>query len=687
MGKYFLFFVNSQKVVYQVVLLLSVYGCFFLQLDVFVVYAQDPRPAIEPGQLQPPDYMKLDLKQLMHINVTSVSKKSEKLTKTAAAIFVITQEDLRRSGVTSIPEALRLVPGLQVARMDSNKWAITSRGFNSRFANKLLVLIDGRSVYTPLFSGTFWEVQDTLLENVERIEVIRGPGGALWGANAVNGVINIITKDSHKTLGSYVSAGAGTEESGFAEARYGERVNESLAYRFYLKGFTRDSGEVKHDTEHDDWRMARGGFRADFTTVYESTITVQGDYYRGVAGQRIFVPDLSLPTLIRIEDEDVLLSGGNVLFRWTKPIGSQSDFVLQMYYDRTERDEHLYQENRDTWDFDVQYRFPFLNRHEIMVGVGYRLTADNIRGSSAATVSAESRHDQLFSTFVRDEITLVPDRLILALGSKFEHNDYTDFEIQPSATLLFSPSTKQTIWGAVSRAVRTPSRLENTANFLAPAPEGFPVPVLEIATDGDFDSEELAAYEFGYRIQLSNRVSLDFATFYNVYDDLQTAEPVSLAIPPTFSPQNKMDGEAYGFEAAARWQPFDWCQIHSFYTLMDLQLHVDNSSRDTVREVIFEEDIPAHQFSIRFLMDLPYNLELDSWFRYVDNINSGVSGVNNYLTLDIHLGWRPLDNLEFSITGQNLLDQSQQEYIPSTLVNTQITEVERGVYGKISWYF
>ena len=683
-------FLNTLKRVEQALLGVLSLGWSFLGAGLFNLHAVDQSPEVVFQEKQPRDFMNLNIEELMRINVTSVSKKEEKLINTSAAVFVITQEDIRRSGVTSIPEALRMAPGLQVARMDSNKWAITSRGFNSRFANKLLVLIDGRSVYTPLFSGTFWEVQDTLLENIERIEVIRGPGGALWGANAVNGVINIITKDSYKTEGAYVSAGGGTEETGFAEARFGGSVHEDWAYRFYIKGFSRDTGDVKDGSEHDDWRMARGGFRTDFTSLDDSRLTLQGEYYRGEAGQRAFLPDFSLPTFIRIEDEDVLLSGGNILFRWTKAIRNPSDFVLQMYYDRTERDEFLYQENRDTFDFDVQYRFPFLNLHDIMMGFGYRLTADSISVSKPASISRESQHDQLFSAFIRDELTLIPDHLMLTLGSKFEHNDYTDFEVQPSATLLFKPSEKQTVWGAISRAIRTPSRLETTANFLTQAPPE--IPILRIVADEGFDSEELTAYEVGYRIQPFDRLSLDFATFYNIYNNLQTAEffqtlEFDFGGPPSFHPRNNMDGETYGVEATAQWQVSDWCQIHSFYTLFDMQLHVDNSSSDTLREAIFEDDIPAHQFSVRFLMDLPFNLEFDSWLRYVDNINSGDNGVNNYLTLDIHLGWRPTDNLEITLVGQNLLDSTHREYIPSTLLNTQITEVERGVYGKVSWHF
>ena len=668
-------------------------GWFTLWICLWTLYAEERFNEIVPRQMQPSDFMKLNLEELMRINVTSVSKKEEKLTNTAAATFVITQEDLRRGGVTSIPEALRMVPGLQVARMDSNKWAITSRGFNSRFANKLLVMIDGRSVYTPLFSGTFWEIQDTLFENIDRIEVIRGPGGALWGANAVNGVINIITKDSHKTTGTYSSAGLGTEETGFAETRFGAKANKHLAYRFYIKGFTRDDGDVGDESGHDDWRMGRGGFRADITAVDESIFTLQGDYYRGEAEQRVLVPDFTSPTLLRTVDEDVSLTGGNVLFRWTKPLGNQSDWILQMYYDRTERDEFLYEENRDTFDFDFQYRFPLMELHEFMVGFGYRLSADNLKGSNITSISQQRRNDQLFSMFIRDELTLIPDHLLLTLGSKFEHNDYTEFEYQPSASVLLIPSDKQTIWGSISRAVRTPSRLERTATFTGITATATELSFFRVVSDDSFDSEELLAYELGYRIQPSDRLSLDLATFYNVYDDLQTAEffPTQEFAqgtePPSFHPRNKMDGEAYGAEFAARWQLFDWCQIHGFYALVDLQLHVDEDSLDTQRENIFEDDIPTHQYSLRFLIDLPYNIELDSWFRYVDNIRSGGNSVSNYFTVDIHLGWRPLDSLEFTVVGQNLLDSAHKEYVPSTLLNTQITEVERGVYGKVSWWF
>ena len=650
----------------------------------------------EHAQTPRVDLAKLTIEELMAIEVTSVSKKPERLSEAAAAVYVITQEDIRRSGVTSIPEALRMVPGLQVARMDANKWAITSRGFNGRFARHMLVLIDGRSVYTPLFSGVFWEVQDTLLEDIDRIEVIRGPGGTMWGANAVNGVINIITKNARDTKGGLVVSGIGTEERGFGGVRYGGNTGEKLCYRVYAKGFERDTGVLGDGTDgHDDWRMGRTGFRADWSMGGKDSLTFQGDYYTGTTGQRVTIPILEFP-YSKTFDEDVEMSGENLLFRWARTLNQESDLTLQVYYDRTEHKEKesVIEDIRDTFDIDFQHRFPLTSRHEIMWGLEYRFTTDDIKSSPSMSVSDDSRDDQLFSAFMQDEITLVPNRLFLTLGAKFERNDYTGVEMQPNARIVYAPAPRHTVWGAVSRAVRTPSRLEHTIRLNHQAlPPGFlfpgaPAIFTVIIGDDNYDSEDVLAYEFGYRIQPTDRLSLDFASFYNVYDDLQTVETGMPIFPESIipiTPRNKMDGESYGVELTARWKVLDWWCLHASYAYMKLQLHTDADSTDTVTEVTFEDDIPNHQVSICSLMDLPGNLELDWWIRYVDKVVD--LDVDSYITLDVHLGWNPKESLELSIVGQNLLDNHRLEYGPSTLLNTQVTEVERSVYGKLTWRF
>ncbi len=626
-------------------------------------------------------------------DVITAAKKVQKQSETTAATFVITSEDIRRSGARAIPELLRMVPGIHVARMDANKWAITSRGFNGRFANKLLVMIDGRSVYTPAFSGVIWETKDTLLEDIDRIEVIRGPGGTLWGANAVNGVINIITKKTGDTLGGLVSTGIGTEEYGFGSARYGGKIAENTNYRVYMKYFSKDNTETAGNIEgHDDWRMGRGGFRVDWNKSINDKLTFQGDYYDGTAGQRVTIPDLTTTSLSRRIDENIDLSGGNFLFRWDRILSDESDLSLQFYYDRTEHDEFIIEEVRDTFDIDFHHRFHLPLNNEVLWGGRFRFTTDDIRGSNVLSVSETSREDPFFSAFVQDEIMVVPDKLYFTLGTKIEHNNYTGIEVQPSSRILYTPSEKHTVWGGVSRAVRTPSRLEHTLHLnkqaIAPGAlfTGSPATLGIIIGDNNFDSEVLTAFEIGYRTQPANNLYFDAAAFYNVYYDILTIESGTPA-PPDFSVpisvRNKMNGDAYGVELAARWQALEWWNIKGSYSYMKLQLHTEGDSNDTITEDGFEDDIPNHQFSIRSMMDLPGDLEFDSWIRYVDSVSS--ENVDSYITLDARLGWKLTEKIELSIAGRNLLEKRHKEYGPSSIINTQVTGIERSVYGSITW--
>src|SRR5438093_3529420 len=407
------------------------------------------------------DLADMSLEDLTKIEVTSVSKHKEKLADAPAAIFVITQEDIRRSGVTTIADALRLAPGLEVARVASHDWAITSRGFNELYANKLLVLIDGRSVYTPLFSGVYWDVQDTLLEDIDRIEVIRGPGATLWGANAVNGVINITTKSAKETIGGLLSGGYGTEEQGFGSARYGGKLGEDAYYRGYVKYFNRDSSALPSGAQANDaWEMYRGGFRTDWEPSAQNLFTLQGDAYAGTENQTVTLFTPAFP-FTQPDASKMRVSGGNVIGRWTHTFTPDSDLKLQIYYDRTDRAVDYFKEMRNTADFDLQYRHPLWQRHDVTWGVGFRYAdSDTSRSNFTLAFIPPERITRIFNTFIQDEITLVKERLRLTLGSKFERNDYTGFEIQPSGRLLWTPHERHSVWASVSRAVRTPSRAE-----------------------------------------------------------------------------------------------------------------------------------------------------------------------------------------------------------------------------------
>ncbi|MDB6038195.1 MAG: ligand-gated TonB-dependent outer rane channel [Verrucomicrobiales bacterium] len=655
--------------------------------------------AAEPAVNQPDagsKVMDLSIEELMRIEVTSVSKKKEQLSDAAAAIFVITQDDIRRSGATSIPEVLRLSPGLEVARQDSHTWAVSSRGFNDEFANQLLVLIDGRSVYTPLFAGVYWDVQDLILEDVQQIEVIRGPGATLWGANAVNGVINITTKSAKDTQGVLLTGGAGTEEQGFG-ARYGGKVGENGYYRVYGKWFNRDESVLQDGSESNDvWQMERGGFRYDWTPTEQNSLTLQGDIYAGTLDQSVteaaFTPPYSSRNI-----NDVNVSGGDLLGRFSHSFSDTSEIALKLYYDRTERDRVVFREARDTFDVDLQYHFQWGSRQDIVLGAGYNLTADNLDNRFTVSFDPTSRTDSLYSGFFQDEISIIPDRLKLTLGSKLEHNDYTGWEIQPSGRLSLKITDKQTAWFAASRAISTPSRAESDIriNQLAYPPgtfgPGTPAALVSQFGSTSIDSKELVGFDLGYRIQAHDKLTVDLATFYNIYDrqrsiDAGTPYPELTPVPHIVVPftiGNLMEGESYGFEISTTWQATDWWRLRANYSFLKLQLHLKDGSLDPFNLEGAEQDSPVNQVGVRSYMDLPQHLEFDAGIRYVDSLDN--RGVPSYVVGDVRLGWRPNKNWEFSITGQNLAG-THKEFAPS-YIQTQTTKVETSVFAKVTYRF
>jgi iron complex outermembrane receptor protein len=630
----------------------------------------------------------LSIEELMTVKITSVAKKAQSLNDAAAAVFAITQEDIRRSGVTSIPEALRMVPGLQVARIDANKWAISARGFNGRFANKLLVLIDGRSVYTPLYSGVYWDVQDTLLEDIDRIEVIRGPGAALWGANAVNGVINIITKHAKDTQGGFLTAGGGTEERGFGSVRYGAKHDENTFWRVYIKYFDRDNAETLSGEEgHDGWDMVRSGFRVDWDKPSLDSFTFQGDIYQGEIKGSDTARSLTAPyatTVNAVND----VNGFNFLGKWTHITSDSSDVRLQFFYDRAKRQSSILSSKYDTLDIDFQHHFSF-ERHEIIWGLGYRFIHDSVGNTFTTNLSPDSRDDDLLSAFVQDEIAVVKDLLNITVGSKFEHNDYTGIEIQPGVRAICTPENDHVFWAAISRAVRTPSRVEHDGKIVSRVVPG-PIAV-QLEGNRDYESEELISYEAGYRVLPVEGFSFDIAAFSHIYDNLRTLETGATYLATNPSPhfvspravQNKMDGEAYGFELVANWRPFDGLLLQGAYTYFQMQLHLDQDSLDTTSEGT-EGDSPHNQVSLRSNLDLRKDLELDLWLRYVDSLAS--QAVGSYVALDARLGWKLCENVELSIVGHNLLDNRHPEFQPEILEQS-LVELERSIYGKITWKF
>jgi len=609
----------------------------------------------------PSEYKKLSVEELMDIEVTSVSKRVEKLSEAASAVQVVTQDDIRRSGASSLPEALRLASNLEVARVDSRQWAISARGFNNTTANKMLVLIDGRTVYTPLFSGVFWDVQDTFMEDVDRIEVISGPGATLWGANAVNGVINITTKNAKDTQGLLLLGGGGTELRGFGGVRYGGALASNLHYRVYGKFFDRDGAVLPNGQDAtNDWHMGQGGLRLDWQAHEVNLLTFQGDFYDG----RIAQPGAN----------DIAVDGGNLIGRWSHTFHENSDLKLQLYYDYTRRRiPGSITEDLDTYDVDFQHRFPLGQRQDIVWGLGYRLIEDDVGNPPTLAFLPPRVSRRWYSGFVQDEITVVKDRLHLTLGTKLEHNDYTGFEYQPSGRLAWKITPRQTVWAAISRAVRTPSRIDT--EFFAPSS-----PPFLLSSSRSFESEKLLAYELGYRVQPNKRLSLSLAGFYNDYDDVRSVEQVNPPAPLPIRIANGQKGESYGAELAADYLATDWWRLRAGYTELQISIRPRSGSTDATRGGSESHD-PNRWFSLRSSLDLPGHLEFDATFRFVTHIAN--QRVPEYGELDARLAWRPVPKLEISIVGQNLLHEQHAEFgAPTTR-----QEIERGVYGKVAWSF
>jgi len=599
---------------------------------------------------------RLSVEQLMNVEVMSVSRRPERLLRAPSAIQVITQNDIQRSGASSLPEALRLASNLDVAQVDSRQWAISARGFNSTSANKLLVLIDGRTVYTPLFSGVFWDVQDVPLSDIDRIEVISGPGATLWGANAVNGVINVITKDAGDTQGGLLSGGGGTELRGFGTARYGGRLGSAAHYRLYGKGFARDESALPDGQgASDDWHAWQGGYRVDWDPSTATHATVHGDLYDGRIGQPAAA--------------DIAVSGRNIVGRWTHTVSASSDVTAALYYDRTHRDiPGTFAEDLDIYDVDLQHRLRLGTRHDVVWGLGYRLMNDHVTNSSLLAFLPPHVTREWFTGFVQDEIAIVPDRFHLDIGTKVEHNDYTGVEVQPSARVNWTLSPAGTMWAAASRALRTPSRVDR--EFFVPGQAPY-----VIAGGPDFDSEEELAYELGYRHQ-SGSVALSVATFYNRYSGLRSLEQVS---PPTAFPVvigNGQDGESYGAEVTGDYRATTRWRLHVGYTELRVHIWANPGSTDTSHGSA-ESASPDRQFSLRSLVDFPAHVRLDVGVRALGAI--AVQQVPAYGELGVRLTWSPVGNLDLALVGQNLLHARHAEFGAAATRR----EIERGVYATV----
>jgi iron complex outermembrane receptor protein len=663
----------------------------------FALAAQAARSQqADAGQLPiaPRELKNMSLEELSQIEVTTPSKEPVKAFQTAAAIYVITGEDIQRSGATSIPEALRMAPGVEVARIDANKWSVGIRGFGSRLTRSVLVLIDGRTVFTPLFDGTYWEVQDTMMEDIDRIEVIRGPGGTIWGPNAVNGVINIITKSSTLTQGMLVSAGGGNEEQGFLNFRYGGGNGRDLTYRIYGKSFTRAPAVHGDSGNYDDWRAAQTGFRMDWKKSDRDAFTLQGDLYREDAGERVQAVSYTLP-FSRIVDSNAMLSGGNIMARWQRNSGDGNDFQLQAYFDRTNRLESNLGDVRNTFDVDFVQRRRLPARNQLSWGLGARIDpVSNTEVVSGLTFVPNRRTDYLLTAFVQDDIGLVERRLTLTAGTKLLRTNFTEGGVQwePSARLLWTPSEIQSVWAAYTHALRTPSDAEgnfNLSGYIGNSAAGTPF-FARFNANPNFTSEQLNGYELGYRRLLGRRLFVDASGFYNHYHDLFSEDitgqpfveaspgPTHLLLPAQFG--NGLLGTTKGAEVAPEWRPFESWRLRGSYSYLHMNLGRAPGSADVGTAQTIQTSSPQHEVTVQSPFNLTRQVELDLTYRYVSALAGQMAPA--YSTGDARIAWRVRRYCELSFAGRNLLQPSHIEYgsDPGPPVG-----IRRSVYARITW--
>lgn len=627
---------------------------------------------------------RLDIGGLMSQEVSSVLRKDEPVLSAPSAVFVLTNEMIRRSGARSIPEALRLVPEVTVLRTSSSGWLITARGIDANGSAKLLVLIDGRTVYSPLFSNVFWDVQDLMLNDVDRIEVIRGPGAVSWGENAVNGVINIITKSAKDTQGGLITGGGGKEEEGFSSVRYGGKVGEDTAYRIWAKYNQRDTFKTRDGLDaRDDWYTMRSGFRFDSDVTPNDLVTFQGDIYQGKRHSRVN----SLLAVTSPDDvTEAEVGGGNVVLRWDKKLEDSSSIRFQTYYDHTGRSTDPFGEDRDTYDVDVQHHFHYGTRHDIVWGGDFRVSSDELQESPVVQVESNSRTDTIENVFLQDDITIIPQRFRLIPGIKLGYSDLGDFSEQPSIRFVYTPDESSSFWGAISKAVRSPARLDKDLRINTnPVVQNGQLTVVSLLGNPQFNSESLVAYELGYRQLVTESFSFDIATFYHHYDDLLSAEPGTpffeeeLAPPHLVVPfvlGNGLHGDAYGTGTYARWKVSDYLDLGASYSYIMINFEHDPDSNDTLSSAV-ERETPHNQANFSAHLQLPNNFEFDSLLYYMDSMPA--VDVSSHLRTDFRLGWKANENLGLEFVVQDLFDDRHRE--------RSDIEIERAYYGRLTYRF
>jgi iron complex outermembrane receptor protein len=637
--------------------------------------------ASTPEQIE--DLTKLSIDELVNVQVTVVSKRPEPRSEASGAIYVVTGDEIARAGATSLADALRGAPGVQVSRIDANKWAVAVRGWASRLGRSVLVLVDGRSVWTPLFAGVYWEVQDTALADVDRIEVHRGPSGALFGANALNGVVNVVTKGARQTPGLLLTLGGGTEERAFGTARYGGRLARDVYYRAYAKYFDRDGLHPSAGTGFDDWRMGQGGFRMDWEPGGPNHFTLQGDLYDGAAGQRVTFASYTAPFLVTAEGDADLL-GRNLLARWRRPLGTGSSLQVQGYYDHTDRREPHFRERRDTFDVEAQHSFRWKETHETVWGASYRASIGDFAGVPTIVFDPARRTDDIAGLFAQDDWTLAGGRGRVTLGARLDWDDYTGWHPQPRVRAGWAIAPRHWAWAALARAVRPGSRLER--DVLLTNATSATTPVFARAVGNHtFRAESVLAYEAGYRVRLGSRVFLDVAGYHNVYDDLATLEagrPTTETTPPgpprtilPFTFANGQDGSASGGGLTAVTRVTSGWRVQGTYSYVRINQTPEPGTTD--RGEGFEGNTPRHQVWLSsFLTAGPADFDL--LLRWVDRIPT--HRVPAYAELDARVAYRLRREVRLELVGQNLLHARHAEFGGGV-------EVPRGVYASATLTF
>ncbi len=635
------------------------------------------------------DLTDLTINELLNIKVTSASRKPKSLRTTAAAVFVITSEDIRRSGIQLVPDLLRLAPGVQVSRLDAGNWAISIRGFSTDFSNKLMVLVDGQSIYNEEYGGVFWDTEQMPVENIERIEVVRGPGAAMWGANAVHGVINIITKSSADTLGGMVRAEAGTAGTPSGVVRYGGRIGSKATYRAtgYYTGERRAASSGNGLLPAGGFNANSMSFRADWAPTARDTVFVTGRANRADDSRVVFDPTLLNPTPAPRYGQEVTYQG-QLTSSWQRVLSDRSSIEVRFSFDRMDRSELLVPLGLHVEELGFEHHWKPLPRHDLVWGLSYRTSHYDLGSTPAFKFTTPKWDLNLFGAFAADEITLVQDRLQLIVGMHAGHNSFTGMEYQPTARLAWTPASNLTTWAAVSRAVRTPSILNRGGDFSPAVVQVAPMLLGVIRSLGNpaFQSEPMLSYELGQRVEIGKRLALDGAAFLNSYQrEGHGVAQAPVFVPPqdgnpgyldlSYTQENAPYGRVFGAEVSAVWSATRRWRLNGGYSWLRQRVYWhpwDSLAND-----------PSQQFQIRSQLDLPRHVEFDMSAYFYGTTLPG--GVGRYLRGDVRLGWRPNEHAEYEVGIRDALDPQHPEQI--SLRYSQAYQTRRNVYGSLTWHF